>query len=381
MDNNNVKKLKRGERLYNEGDTLDRLFLIKSGKVSIFLERSGKKIEIDQMGGSTVLGDENLFLNNRQSMCAEAVTEVQYLEIPVKNFQQILDKGVPLVKMMYKSTVDQIKALRSQVKSKKLESDIMPCPERLIPKLFGGLVLVTKHIAKHEEGTEFLDWGQLKLYMSRFFLESPQKIQSCLQILSKLKVVDLTYEKNDDDIEEMTSIKIYNLNRIESFAEFFQFHLYKGGKSEVIYVDKLAYQCAKVLADITEGVEADFRGATNINYDKAVIDAREKHRFDFKTLHLNLLERKGIFITRKSKEGGVVDLSFDRSELIEVLNHWEILYEIDLWNQKGFVDMSASIENDFIKIESTSGESCPSCDMDNSSGANFCQHCGFKLAA
>ncbi len=106
LDSNSVKKLKRGERLFSEGDTLESLYLIKSGKVSLFLERSGKKIEIEQLGGSTVLGDENLFLNNRQSVCAEAITEVQYLEIPIKSFHQILDKSIPLIKMMFKSTLN-----------------------------------------------------------------------------------------------------------------------------------------------------------------------------------------------------------------------------------------------------------------------------------
>lgn len=381
LDSNSVKKLKRGERLFSEGETLESLYLIKSGKVSLFLERSGKKIEIEQLGGSTVLGDENLFLNHRQSMCAEAVTEVQYLEIPIKSFHQILDKSIPLIKMMFKSTVEQVKTLRSQVKSKKLESDVLPCPERLVPKVFGGLVLVAKHTAKEEDGVVVLDWGQLKLYMSRFFLESPQRIQNCLQILSKIKLADLTYEKNEDDIEELTTIKIHDIHRVEAFAEFFQFHLYKGGKSEILYVDKLAYQCAKVLADLTEGIEPDFRGATNINFDKAVNEAKEKHKFDFKSLHLDLLERKGLFVSRKSKDKGGVDLSFDRNELVETLQHWQILSEIDMWNEKGFIDMSSSIENSFVKIESTGGDSCPSCENENSPGANFCQHCGFKLAA
>lgn len=382
LDNNSAKRLKRGERLFSEGDCLDRLFLIKSGKISLFLERSGKKIEIEQIGGSSMIGDENLFLNNRQSMCAEAITEVQYLEIPIKSFHQILDKSLPLVKMMFKSTIDQVKTLRGQLKSKKMESDVMPCPERLVPKLFGGLVLVAKHTGQTtDSGTVVLDWVQLKLYMSRFFLESPLRIQSGLQILNKLKIADLTYEKNEDDIEELKIIEIHDLQRVEAFAEFFQFHLYKGGKSEIIYVDKMAYQCAKVLSEITQNIEPDFRGATNINYDKAVIEAKEKHQFDFKTLHLNLLERKGLFVSRKSKDNGVVDLSFDRNELVETLGHWRVLSEIDLWNQKGFVDMSSSIENDFIKIDSSKAESCPSCQQDNSTGANFCQHCGFKIAA
>ena len=104
-------------------------------------------------------------------------------------------------------------------------------------------------------------------------------------------------------------------------------------------------------------------------------------KFDFKSLHLDLLERKGLFVSRKSKDKGGVDLSFDRNELVETLQHWQILSEIDLWNEKGFVDMNTSIENSFVKIESTGGDSCPSCQNENSAGANFCQHCGFKLAA
>lgn len=59
-----VKDLKRGDQLFKEGEKITHLYVVQSGKVSLYLERSGKKIEIMEGKTSHVMGDAALFTNN-----------------------------------------------------------------------------------------------------------------------------------------------------------------------------------------------------------------------------------------------------------------------------------------------------------------------------
>ena len=55
---------------------------------------------------------------------------------------------------------------------------------------------------------------------------------------------------------------------------------------------------------------------------------------------------------------------------------WQIIREIDKWNEKGFVDLN---EVEVEAKKKSSGPSCPSCSATILEAAKFCQECGAKL--
>lgn len=376
----NVKKLKRGEILFKEGEACTSIYMIQSGKLNLILERGGKKIEIVTLGTSQVLGEAALFNASRNAFTAEAAQECKVLEIPVDVMKAQFEKAMPGIKLMVKSMSEDVKQARTMMKNIKMEGDKSPMPQALIPRTFTMLQIVARHIGKKNDAANpnkiDLNWGIFKMYVNRFFGEAPTRFRSLMDLLQKTQMATLKIEKNEEGQEELSWVYINNIQAIEDFAEFYQYHLFKGAKAEAIFVDPLALKAAKALVEVSTGVTPDHKGASHVENNQVLAFCKEKYKFDLKNTHLDVLEKKGLFVVRKSPEGGPTTLGIDRSEFEKMATYWGIIYEIDKWNDKGFVDL-----NEKEEVQAATGMACSSCQQPIQEQHKFCPSCGFKVAA
>lgn len=373
----NIKELKRGESLFKEGDVADKIFFVQSGRVSIFIERNGKKIEIDQITGSQAVGELGLVGIAKQPYSAEAIVGTKVLEIPMALLKAQQEAAVPGLKFLLKSSIDLLKLTRQKVRNFKMESDGSPCPQMLIPKVFCLFPILANHLGKkNTDGCWVLSWQSLKTYSTRMFLESPQRILSGLELLKKLGYVDLKTVINEDEEEELNEIIFKEIQTIEDFAEFYQYHLYKPGRSESIYVDEIAFKIIKVLVALSINEPVNHKGAVAISYDIVTKEIKSKTGIDLKNTHLDLLEKKGLFVERKT-QNEVVNLLFDKQEFLKIAIFWAFINEIDSWNKKGFIDFKIVEE----KVQNEGPSSCPECGGVIEGVQKFCHHCGCNLVA
>jgi len=376
---NGSKKLKRGEILFKEGDAPSSVYMIQSGKIGLMLERGTKRLEVASLGPSQVVGEGGLFSSGKAAFTAEALQETKLLEVPLDLMKQQYEKSPPGVKLMVKSLVEDLRQARQQQKKDKMETEKSPCPQGVIHKLFTELHLIARHIGKKDPAQPdviTLSWGAFKLYASRFFGESPPRLRSLMDLLAKLKFAELKINKPEDsEEEELSEIKLSQVQIYEDFAEFYQYHLFKGSRAEAIYVDPLALKVAKALYEISAIAEVDHKGASKLDYGTVVNECKAKFHFDLKNTHLDVLEKKGLFVQRKSYDDGRVELLFDRKEFGKMAQFWGILFEIDKWNEKGFVDLH---EKEEVAV---AANVCPSCSGAVDEKAKFCSSCGHKLAA
>jgi CRP-like cAMP-binding protein len=378
MDNA-AKKLKKGEQLFKEGDVLQVVYLIQSGKIGLMVERGTSAVEVATVGGSQVLGDGSLFSNSRAPFSAIALQETRYLEVPIELMKQQFEKTPPGVKLIVKSLSDDLKGARQQFKMIRMETEKSPMPQGLIHRLFTELHLIARHIGKPEPlapDVQRISWQALKLYASRFFGESPQRLRSLMDLLSKLKMAELQMGKNDEGEVELQDIKLHKLQLFEDFAEFYQYHLFKGSRAEAIYVDPIALRAAKAFYEISEKAEVDHKGASRVDYGLALSECKSKYGFELKNTHLDSLERKGLFVTRKSFDDGRVEIAFDRVEFGRMAQFWSILFEIDKWNEHGHVNL-----NELPEAKASDEHLCAECQGAITESQKFCPNCGFKLAA
>lgn len=373
----NARKVKRGEVIFKEGDQPTAVYMIQQGRVGLLLERSAKNLEVTTLGASQILGEHAIFSTARHEYTAQAQQETKVLEIPIDIMKQQFEKCPPGIKLLVKSLVDDMKAARKYMKTVKMETENRPCPQGIVHRIFTEVHLIARHIGKRnpEKTNEIeVSWSSLKLYATRFFGQSPQRLRNLMDVLAKLKMAELTMSKNDEGEEELSRIKIFDVQAFEDFAEFFQYHLFKGAKAEAIYVDPLALKVAKAIAEISVGAEVDHKGASRMEWSVVLTECKARFKLDIKNTHLDSLERKGLFVKRQSFDDGRTQISFDRTEFVKMATYWGILYEIDKWNDAGVVNMI-----DKEEPEVASALACGSCQGQISEQHKFCPHCGSKV--
>lgn len=379
MDNS--RRLKKGEILFRENEAIQMIYVVQSGKLSLGIERSGKRLEIMTAGASQVLGEQGLFSNGRHMFTAEAAQETKVMEVPLETMKAQLNTAMPGVKLLMKSMVDEAKIVRQMLRSLKMETDKAACPQPSIPRIFALLNLVARHTGKtnaEKPGQYEVDWGVLKLYTMRMFAESPGRMRSLMDLLKKLDYADLKIVKTEEGDEELSKVLVHNIQAVEDFAEFYQYNLYKGGYSEQLHVDRLALKVAKALAAMSEGLEPDRKGAVTLQWDKVLDDSKKVYGIDLKNTHLDALEKKGLFVKRQSRENAPAVIMFDRTEFVKMSTYWAIINEIDKWNDKGFVDLNEKETSG----AATSDGGCPQCHgAIDANTHKFCPHCGLKLGA
>lgn len=398
-DNKQEKRYKKGEFLCLEGDVLHNFYIIQSGKVSVYIERGGQKIEVIEAGPGQIIGEQGVFGFPKQAYTCVALSEVKCIELPVEPLKMVFEKAPKPLNLFIKSLGEEIRKEKAALRTHQSDKENAPCPPRFIPRLCAILSLVAKNAGKPEQvdpnvpafkreelkdtNPRFKDsdlilaFHTLKIYTSRMFFESHQRMESFCELLDKLGYLTCIYEKNEDTEKmELDRIRMHNIEGIEMFGEFYQHNFFKPGRSEVIHIDKFAYILARAFVEASEDIDADRRGLVNLDYKQFLQDTEENLGFSIKESHIQVLEKKGLFLKRQPV-GEQVMVSFDKAEYQQTYAFWKIINEIDHWNESGSVDK----ETDFNKIEKggPTGE-CPSCKASVNPEANFCPQCGHKLA-
>ena len=67
----------------------------------------------------------------------------------------------------------------------------------------------------------------------------------------------LVMGKSEEGEPDLSEITLLNVPLLEEFAEFFQYHLFKGSRAEAIFVDPLALKVAKAIYEISALAEID----------------------------------------------------------------------------------------------------------------------------
>lgn len=393
-----LKTFKKGEYICKENDLPASFFIVHSGRVLMHIERGGQRIEVMEVGAGQIIGEQGVFGFPRQHFSYIALSEVKVIELPVEPIKTVFEKVPRPLNLFIKSLGEVIRKERGLMKTLQSERENAPCPNRYIPRLCAILALVTKNAGvapkkdihqpafkKEEEARlhpNFKDddlivsFTTIKIYTSRMFFESHKRMENFCVLLEKLGYLTCLYTKNEEtEIEELTDLRVHNVQFIELFGEFYQHNFFKAGSSEIIRLEKIAYLMARCLVEVTIKTDMDQRGYVSVDYAEFRELAKDQYGFDVKDTYIALLEKKGLFLKRISKADKVI-LEFDKKEFAEVYSYWQVIQEIDYWNEYGLVDKKKDL-NKVTKSGPSAG--CPSCHEEVAADANFCPHCGHKL--
>ena len=111
-----VRRLKRGEILFAEGENSRSMYFIKSGMIRIFKKKGNSKIEIDTIRSGAVLGELAFLDGNPRSASGEALTDCVLAEVSASTFSQTLGKMPDWLKILLKTVVGRLRTASTRIR-------------------------------------------------------------------------------------------------------------------------------------------------------------------------------------------------------------------------------------------------------------------------
>src|SRR5580658_176073 len=82
-----MRKLKRGELLFAEGENSRAMYLIQNGMLRLYKKKGDANIELDTVHSGQIVGELAFLDGNPRSASGEALTDMEIIEISGPAFQ------------------------------------------------------------------------------------------------------------------------------------------------------------------------------------------------------------------------------------------------------------------------------------------------------
>ena len=193
-----LKKLTRNQALFNEGDSGNELYVIKSGSFSIRKVQNGREIEITNLQQGSIVGEMALLEDGFRSASVIATEDSSVSVISKESYQNILNIIPSWLRAIVKIISHRIKALDSELNLPLVKDPLLSLSLFLFRK--------NRSILKSNEGQ--LVSSELRMEFSFLTRLSPTIFDETLKALIEIGVVsELSDESNilhinvlDDDL-------------------------------------------------------------------------------------------------------------------------------------------------------------------------------------
>lgn len=201
-DKINIKKFKKGEMLFFEGDISDKLFLINKGKIKAFrYTKDGKEQIIYILAEGDFIGDMSLIKEGEFKFNAEAMEDSHVCILTKDDFDKILLNNPDIALKILKVIHDRVVNLEDQIQrlgTKDIES-----------RLAGLLLSLIKDFGTPKEKVVELDIPLSREDMANYIGSTRETVSRKLSSLQDEGIIDLVGNKK---------IIIKDLNQLEGLA-------------------------------------------------------------------------------------------------------------------------------------------------------------------
>lgn len=90
LERGEVRELHAGGLIFKEGDAPDRVLLVLTGKLQVFVERQGRELVLTEAGPGTIVGELAVLCGIPRSASVRAVETSAVLHFPAATFRSVL---------------------------------------------------------------------------------------------------------------------------------------------------------------------------------------------------------------------------------------------------------------------------------------------------
>lgn len=206
-----VRKLRRGELLFSEGENSRAMYFVKTGMIRLYKKKGDSQIELDTVHAGQVVGEMAFLDGNPRSASGEALTDCTLVEVSGPTFQEVLTKMPDWLKILLKTIVSRLRTASTRIRQLETASTTYAYSEKdgkrsaqyvyLSPidvmKICTGLLLVgTRNGQPSAAGGVEIRAGLLQRYCNQIMGIPVAKITTLLDVLAECGVVAMGEEAN-----------------------------------------------------------------------------------------------------------------------------------------------------------------------------------------
>lgn len=125
MDDSRIEQVsfKKGDILFNEGDTTYHFFVIQDGEVEIFkTSAEGKQIPLGVVGAGSSLGEFAMLDHMPRSATARALTDVSAAQVSEQAYEQLIEELPDWAVAVMRGMIDRIRATNDIIRKHNIGS-------------------------------------------------------------------------------------------------------------------------------------------------------------------------------------------------------------------------------------------------------------------
>lgn len=205
-----VRKLKKGEILFAEGENSRSMYYLKSGMIRIFKKKGESAIEIGTVRSGEVLGELAFLDGNPRSASGEALTDCELMEISSTTFQQVLGQMPDWLKILLKAVVGRLRAASTRIRQLETASTaydtdkdgkrsahyVYLSPMDVLKSATALLLTASRHSTQVKTGYE-IKTPALMRYGNQILGIPEAKLTTFLDVLTQAGFMTMTTEGNE----------------------------------------------------------------------------------------------------------------------------------------------------------------------------------------
>lgn len=328
----NGKILKKNEVLFKEGDNSECMYVVKTGRLSVFKSKGSNEIELAEIGPGQMIGEMAFFDGKPRSASVKAISDSEVLELPFKALKAQFDTFPEWVKAIIKTINEHLRDANKKIKNLEqgqsginyrdgVKAKGTGLPPHQANKLCAILMLVA-----HKWGTavpEGIDVkpGQLRKFTIQVFQEATNKMQTLMTLLQGLGIL-----KQEDLGEGKQRITLLQPALLDGFVEWFNEYLYTEEEKRV-NVEESEMKILRALLHFSKRSQPDDKGKTKINLIEIQNESMKELGYLVGLNDYNSIIKKGI-ASEKVSEKDVTFVTIDQAQLEKIYPYWQIFFGI-----------------------------------------------------
>lgn len=207
--------LKKGQRIFAEGEASDGMYLIRKGEVLVYLEKGGTEVKLASLGSGAMIGEMSLFDKKPRSASARATADTEVTKITNDDFGKLM-KQIP------KWFVGLMSSLSSRLRETNDRLQALEAKKNVNPLLTVVRAMHVLNLIWHKEGTKdgrdwLLDREVCEKLMVATLEISPETTSRICQSLVEGHLIAAKKNNYKNDV-----FAIVNRGNLERFITFVQ---------------------------------------------------------------------------------------------------------------------------------------------------------------